>query len=86
MVLQNQTLCLIRKGEDCNAAPIPRQGKKSSEKHCFWILERFLAVDQKTPCKDNIFPTFQKCYNRASSAQTACHCQIFLRFWGPSIL
>jgi hypothetical protein len=43
-------------------------------------------VDQKTPCKDNIFPTFQKCYNRVSSAQTACHCQIFLRFVGPSIL
>ena len=51
MVLQNQTLCLMRKSEDCNAAPIPRQGKKSSEKHCFWILERFLAVDLKPLAK-----------------------------------
>jgi hypothetical protein len=51
MVLQNPTLCLIRKGEDCNAAPIPRQGKKSSEKHCFWILERVLAVDLKPLAK-----------------------------------
>ena len=86
MVLQNQTLCLIRKGEDCNAAPLPRQGKKSSEKHCFWILERILAVDQKSLAKTTFSPTIQKCYNRARTGQTDCHCQIFLRFWGPSIL
>lgn len=86
MVLQNPTLCLIRKGEDCNAAPLPRQGKKSRENHCFWILERILAADQKSLAKTTFSSTFQKCYNRARTGQTTCHCRIFLRFRGLSIL
>lgn len=48
MVLQNPTLCLIRKGEDCNAAPLPRQGKNSCEKHCFWNWDGIFAGGQKS--------------------------------------
>lgn len=86
MVLQNPTLCLIRKGEDCNAAPLPRQGKNSSEKHCFWNWDGIFAGGQKSTAKTTFSPTLQNCYNRAGSGRFACHCQIFVRFWGQSIL